>query len=41
MGLNFRQTLSRKSIKLIGNMLKLIETRDVAEGNELVLKSSV
>jgi len=36
-GIKLGQTLSRKSIELIENMSKLIETRDVSEGIELVL----
>ncbi|MDQ0902744.1 hypothetical protein [Paenibacillus sp. V4I7] len=36
-GIKLGQTLSSKSIELIENMSKLIETRDVSEGIELVL----
>ncbi|MCK8488279.1 hypothetical protein M0651_13960 [Paenibacillus sp. MBLB2552] len=36
-GIKFGQTLSRKSIELIENISKLIETKDVSEDIELVL----
>ncbi|RXZ82108.1 hypothetical protein EBB07_12350 [Paenibacillaceae bacterium] len=36
-GIKLGQTLSRKSIELIENMSKVIETRDVSEGVEIVL----
>ncbi|MNW40622.1 hypothetical protein D3C74_177380 [compost metagenome] len=36
-GIKLGQTLSRKSIELIENMSKLVETRDLSEGIKLVL----